>query len=70
MHDEITPLDADDLMIFADRIEQLPPDDAEWVGRLFQECMRARMHEAELLESHADIVGRLPNPLSAAANAD
>jgi len=23
-----------------------------------------------LLESHADIVGRLPNPLSAAANAD
>ena len=54
MHDEITPLDADDLMIFADRIEQLQPDDAEWVGRLFQECMRARMHEAELLESHAD----------------
>ncbi len=54
MHLENTPLDADDLMIFADRIDQLQPDDAEWVGRLLQECMRARMHEAELLEALAN----------------
>ena len=54
MHDETTPLDADELMILADRIDRLPPADAEWVGRLFQECLRARMHEAELLESHAN----------------
>jgi len=43
------PLDADELMAYADRAEQLPPDQAEWVGRLLQECLRARMHEAELL---------------------
>jgi len=46
--DDQTPLDADELMNFAERIEQLSPDDAEWVGALFQECLRARMHEAEL----------------------
>jgi len=49
--DDETPLDADDLMNFADRIEQLPPADAEWVGALFQECLRARMHEAELFSA-------------------
>ena len=54
MHDETTPLDADELMILADRIDRLPPADAEWVGRLFQECLRARMHESELLEHHAN----------------
>ncbi len=37
-------------MAFADRIGNLPPDDAMWVCQLFQESMRARMHEAELLE--------------------
>ena len=46
----IVPLDAEELMGFADRIGSLPPDDAIWVCRLFQESMRARMHEAELLE--------------------
>lgn len=45
------PIDADELMNFAERIEQLSPENAEWVGRLFQECMRARMHEAELLSA-------------------
>jgi len=49
--DATDPLDADELMNFAERIEQLSPDDAEWVGRLFQECMRARMREAELLSA-------------------
>ena len=48
MNDE-APLDADELMNFGDRIEQLPAADAEWVSRLFQECLRARMREAELL---------------------
>ena len=61
MHDETTPLDADELMILADRIDRLPPADAEWVGRLFQECLRARMHEAELLENHANEVAPAKN---------
>lgn len=49
-----SPLDADVLMNFADRIEQLPPEEAEWVNALFQECLRARIHEAELLSTQAD----------------
>jgi hypothetical protein len=48
---EETPLDADELMNFAERIEALPSADAEWVGALFQECLRARMREAELIAS-------------------
>ena len=51
--DTDAPLDADELMLMADRLEQLPGDAAEWVGRLFAECMRARMHEAELLSQIA-----------------
>ncbi|MDR1368263.1 MAG: hypothetical protein LBJ76_06045 [Candidatus Accumulibacter sp.] len=47
MDDEI-PLDADELMAYFERIDRLPPEDAEWVNRLFQECLRARVHEAEL----------------------
>ena len=50
MANEIDPLDAEELMGFADRIGDLSPDDFDWVSRLFQECMRARMREAELLE--------------------
>ena len=61
MYDEMTPLDADELMILADRIDRLPPADAEWVGRLFQECLRARMHEAELLENHTNEVAPAKN---------
>ncbi|MDR1709771.1 MAG: hypothetical protein LBS70_08640 [Candidatus Accumulibacter sp.] len=49
MNEDIQPLDAEELMGFSARIEQLPAGEAEWVGRLFQECLRARMHEAELL---------------------
>ena len=48
------PLDADELMNLADRIERLPAVDAEWVRTLFQECLRARMHEAELLTGMSD----------------
>ena len=59
MSDDPTPLDADELMNFSERIERLAPVDAEWVGRLFQECLRARMHEAEL------IAGPLGQPESA-----
>lgn len=51
--DEQIPLDADELMLMTDRVEQLPPADAEWVGRLFIECMRARTHEAELLSAQS-----------------
>lgn len=53
MDDAAVPLDADELMLMCDRLEALPPTDAEWVGRLFQECLRARMHEAQLLENGA-----------------
>jgi hypothetical protein len=53
MNDQ-TPLDADELMHFAGRIEQLPPADAGWVDSLFQECLRARMHEAELFTGLSD----------------
>jgi hypothetical protein len=56
MNDQ-TPLDADELMNFAERIEQLPPADAGWVDCLFQECLRARMHEAELLSNLPDSAG-------------
>lgn len=42
-------LDAEELMGFSERIAGLPPADAAWVARLFEECLRARMHEAELL---------------------
>ena len=52
MDNEIAPLDADELMGFADRIGDLPPADFDWVSRLFHECMRARMREAELLEEN------------------
>jgi hypothetical protein len=50
MDQELQPLDADELMGISERIDRLPAEDVEWVGRLFQECMRARMREAELLE--------------------
>ena len=49
MPDELPPMDVDELMNFSDRIERLPPNDAEWVNRLLQECLRARIHEADLL---------------------
>lgn len=57
MTNDSEPLDADELMNFAERIEHLPPADAQWAGRLFQECLRARMHEAELLSEQADAGG-------------
>lgn len=53
MSDSDSPLDVEILLAFADRIDSLPPETAEWVGSLFQECLRARMHEAELLSSSA-----------------
>ena len=53
MNDE-TPLDVDDLMNIADRIEMLPPADSEWAARLFGECVRARTHEAELMSGSVE----------------
>ena len=56
--DAAEPLDADTLMLLAEQIESLPPETAEWVSTLFQECLRARLHEAELLaESIAEAPG-------------
>lgn len=52
--DDAVPLDAEELMLMGDRLDALPPADAEWVGRLYQECLRARMREAQLLESTAE----------------
>jgi len=40
------PLDADDLLILAERVVELPAEDAEWVGRLVQELLRAPAREA------------------------
>lgn len=57
MLNQETPLDANELMNFADRLDQLPPADAEWVGRLLQECMRCRMREAEVLSGADGLVG-------------
>ena len=51
---DIAPLDADELMNLADRIDRLPAAEAEWVQILFQECLRARMHEAELLAGNTE----------------
>jgi hypothetical protein len=57
MADEKTPMDADELMNLFDRVEHLPASEAEWVSRLLEECMRARMHEAELLSAAGDAPG-------------
>ena len=55
------PLEAEVLLEFADRIETLPVETASWVSALFQECLRARLHEAELLAAgNADT--SLPEP--------
>ena len=51
---EAEAMDADELMMIGDRIERLPSDDAVWANRLFAECMRARLHEAELLSGAVD----------------
>ena len=44
--------DSDELMALAERVAQLPEADAEWVGRLLQELLRARTREAERLAGH------------------
>ena len=46
-------------MHLADRVEQLPPTEAEWVGRLLRECIRSRMHEAELMADAHKLDGSL-----------
>lgn len=59
---EAAPLDAEELLGLADRVERLPAADAEWVGRLLDECLRARLHEAELLAA-AHGLGESPGEL-------
>jgi hypothetical protein len=48
------PLDADEIMLLAERVAGLPPEHAEWVNLLLQETLRARAREAELLAAPAD----------------
>jgi hypothetical protein len=43
------PLDAEELQSFGEKILALPEQDHEWVMSLYQECVRARMAEAEHL---------------------
>ncbi|HPT49816.1 MAG TPA: hypothetical protein PLS67_00740 [Accumulibacter sp.] len=45
MIDPDKPLDADELLTLSDRIEDLSPNDAEWVGRLWRELIRLRIRE-------------------------
>ena len=52
-------LDADELMMLAERVAQLGAADAEWVGMLLHEALRARTHEAELLADGAGTGGPL-----------
>lgn len=46
---DAVPLDDDDLAEYAERLERLPLDEAEWVARIIQECQRARAVESRLL---------------------
>ena len=59
---EDEPLDAETLLDFAERIEGLPPETAAWVGPLFQECLRARLREAELVADAATPSADAPVP--------
>ncbi len=43
------PLDEEEMMALAERLETLPPGHAEWVLQLYLECQRARGAEAHLL---------------------
>ena len=65
MVNENGPLDADDLMMLAERAAQLPASDAEWVGILLHELQRARTHEAELLAARAVSYTHLNDPAAA-----
>lgn len=49
------PLDADDLIELAERVAGLPAADAEWVGMLLQDLLRARTREAELLAGQSGV---------------
>lgn len=44
-----TPLDGEQLARIAERVARLPAADAEWVGVLLEEVLRARAHEAAML---------------------
>ncbi len=56
-------LDAEHLMILAERVAELPAATAEWVGILLQELFQACAREAELLAGRPDVVqpGSQPN---------
>lgn len=54
MSDNNEPLDAEELMLLGERISGLPAEDAVWVERIFHECLRSRMREAELLAAQVE----------------
>jgi hypothetical protein len=56
---EAVPLEDDKLAEYADRLERLPLEEAEWVAHLFQECRRARAVESRLLAQVAGTAGQL-----------
>ena len=56
---EAVPLDDDELAEYAERLERLPLEEAEWVAHLLQECQRARAVESRLLAQIAGTADQL-----------
>jgi hypothetical protein len=56
---EDVPLDDEELLGYAERLERLPLEEAEWVARVLRECQRARAMESRLLARTADAAGQL-----------
>jgi hypothetical protein len=55
LHDDeaLAPLDEEELLAFAGRIGELPPEQLDWVVPLLLECRRARAAEARLASDQA-----------------
>jgi hypothetical protein len=56
---EQAPLDEDELSGYAERLEFLPLEEAQWVARVLLECRRARAAEAQLLAQGSAATGQL-----------
>ena len=54
-----TPIDPEDLAALGERILELPDEQAAWVMTLYQECVRARLAEAEHLASTLDATAQV-----------
>ncbi|HEY5761929.1 MAG TPA: hypothetical protein VIS73_01835 [Rhodocyclaceae bacterium] len=53
------PIDPEDLAALGERILELPDEQATWVMALYQECVRARLAEAEHLASTLDATAQV-----------